>query len=99
MSERYIRSEQISLNGLMQIAPISLADLSDLPPTVPVWHASKVSAASLLGIGRISAYSAVQRGEVPTIRIGARIVVPTAALLRMLGADTASATAPAGETL
>jgi excisionase family DNA binding protein len=32
--------------------------------------------ARLLGISRNSAYEAVRRGEIPTIRIGRRILVP-----------------------
>jgi excisionase family DNA binding protein len=33
-----------------------------------------------MGLGRGAAYAAVQRGEIPTIRIGRRILVPKAAL-------------------
>lgn len=41
-----------------------------------------------LGIGRSAAYAAANRGELPTIRIGRRMVVPKDALERMLnGAD------------
>ena len=42
-------------------------------------------AAALLGIGRQTYYEAAARGEVPAIRIGRRIVVPTAALKALLG--------------
>ena len=41
-------------------------------------------AAHILGIGRTSAYRACAREEIPTIRIGARILVPRAALERLL---------------
>lgn len=41
-------------------------------------------AAQLLGISRSFAYEAVQRGEVPSMRIGRRILVPKAALNRLL---------------
>jgi excisionase family DNA binding protein len=41
-------------------------------------------AAKLLGVGRNKAYEAARRGEIPTIRIGKRILVPVAALERML---------------
>ena len=41
-------------------------------------------AAKALGIGRNSAYEAAKRGEIPTIKIGGRILVPRAALERML---------------
>lgn len=42
-------------------------------------------AARVLGIGRNQAYEAVRRGEIPSVRIGRRIVVPRAALERLLG--------------
>ncbi len=49
-------------------------------------------AARALGIGRGSAYEAVKRGDIPSIRVGRRIVVPRAALERLLG-GTAPTTA------
>jgi excisionase family DNA binding protein len=42
---------------------------------------------ALLGIGRSAMYDAIERGDVPSIRIGRRIVIPTAALRRMLQLD------------
>ncbi len=42
-------------------------------------------AGRLLGIGRGPAYEAVRRGEIPSIRIGRRLLVPIASLARMLG--------------
>lgn len=50
-------------------------------------------AALLLGIGRDAAYRAVGRGEIPSLRVGRRILVPRAALERLLDI-TAEATAP-----
>ena len=41
-------------------------------------------AAICLGIGRNSAYEAIARGEIPVLRIGKRLLVPRAALERML---------------
>ena len=41
-------------------------------------------AAAILGIGRAAAYEAVRRGDVPSIRIGKRVVVPKAALNDMI---------------
>jgi excisionase family DNA binding protein len=41
-------------------------------------------AAKALGIGRNAGYEAARRGEIPTIRIGKRLLVPRAALERML---------------
>ena len=41
-------------------------------------------AGQLLGISRRSAYRAAAAGQLPTLRLGRRILVPTAALHRML---------------
>lgn len=41
-------------------------------------------AGRMLGISRGAAYQAVQRGELPSIRIGKRIVIPRAAFDRLL---------------
>jgi excisionase family DNA binding protein len=41
-------------------------------------------AAKLLRIGRNQGYEAAKSGELPTIKIGKRILVPRAALERML---------------
>lgn len=40
--------------------------------------------ARLLGLGRNTAYQAAQSGEIPTIRIGRRRLVPAVALQRLL---------------
>ena len=45
-------------------------------------------AAKMLRISRGSAYEAAKRKEIPTIRIGRRLLVPSAALERMLAGDT-----------
>ena len=42
-------------------------------------------AAQLLGVSRSAGYRAVTRGEIPTIRIGRRLLVPTAKLHTLLG--------------
>lgn len=49
-------------------------------PTITVERAGQ-----LLGIGRNGAYEAARSGQLPVIRIGRRLVVPTARLLDMLG--------------
>ncbi len=41
-------------------------------------------AAATLGISRAFAYESVARGDIPSIRIGRRILVPKAALEKML---------------
>jgi excisionase family DNA binding protein len=52
--------------------------LADRVLTVP-------EAAALLRVSRGSYYAAAGRGEVPVVRIGRRLVVPGAALARLLG--------------
>lgn len=51
-----------------------------------------VTAASVLGIGRTTAYELVRTGRWPTpvLRLGSRIRVPTAALRELLSLSTAS---------
>lgn len=49
-------------------------------PTVSVEEGGAV-----LGLGRAASYAAAKRGDLPTIRIGRRLVVPSVALLRLLG--------------
>ena len=45
--------------------------------------------AATLGISRAFAYEAVRRGEIPSIRIGRRVLVPRAALERLIDGDNA----------
>jgi excisionase family DNA binding protein len=47
-------------------------------------------AAVMLRISRGAAYEAARRKEIPTIRIGRRLLVPLAALERMLAGTAAS---------
>jgi excisionase family DNA binding protein len=54
--------------------------LKELPPTVTVEQAGQ-----MLGISRRSAYRAAARGDLPTLRLGRRLIVPTARLLELLG--------------
>ena len=41
-------------------------------------------AAVILGVGRSTMYEAIRRGEVPCVRLGRRIVIPSVALARLL---------------
>lgn len=52
-------------------------------PTLPLWP----TVGNILTLGRSATYEAADRGDIPVIRFGRRIVVPTAALRRMLGLD------------
>jgi excisionase family DNA binding protein len=44
-------------------------------------------AAVMLGISRTTAYGCASRNEIPTVRLGRRVVVPTAALMAMLAGE------------
>lgn len=61
---------------------VSAAVRTDL--TISVELAGKV-----FGIGRNAAYEAVKTGQIPSVRIGGRICVPTAPLRKMLGIEAA----------
>jgi excisionase family DNA binding protein len=49
---------------------------------------SVAQAALLAGVSRQSAYEAARRGEIPTVRIGRRILVPRVKLLRILNGES-----------
>jgi excisionase family DNA binding protein len=46
-------------------------------------------AAELLGISRNAAYEAAQRGDIPSIRVGKRLLVPRTAFEKMLTGEAA----------
>jgi hypothetical protein len=57
---------------------------AEVCPTVPPWP----TAGRAVGLtSRTATYAAIARGDLPSIRIGRKIRVPTAALRRMLELD------------
>ena len=62
----------------------NLADLQGLA-TIRVYP----DLATVLDLSKDAAYAAVARGEIPSLRLGRRIVIPVPALLHLLGADAA----------
>jgi excisionase family DNA binding protein len=42
------------------------------------------AAGRVLGLSRNAAYEAVRRGDIPAVKIGGRLLVPRAALMRLL---------------
>jgi excisionase family DNA binding protein len=54
--------------------------VDDYPTTMTIEQAGE-----LLGLSRSSAYRAAARGELPTLRFGRRLIVPTRRLLDILG--------------
>lgn len=71
---------------------LALASLEDRGvrarmPTIPPGERLTLTveeAATALGLSRAFAYEAARRGEIPSIRIGRRILIPRAALQRLL---------------
>jgi excisionase family DNA binding protein len=62
--------------------------LDELPDVLTVGDCARV-----LGIARNTAYEAVRRLELPAVKIGRRILVPKAALLRILDVERVVSTA------
>ena len=56
----------------------------EVEPVVAVWP----TAGQACKLGRSATYDAAKRGDIPTIRLGRRIVVPTARLRALLGLDS-----------
>ena len=71
-------------NETSQVSP--LVEILD-KPTCTVEESAR-----LLGIGRALAYEAVRRGEIQSIRVGGRVLVPTAVLRRLLQVDDPGST-------
>lgn len=65
---------------------------AQLPKTLPDPHTEPTisipAAGAIFGLSRAASYQAAQRGEIPTIRLGKRLLVPTAKLLALLGLDS-----------
>jgi len=59
----------------------------DVGPMVERLTVTVEEAAVMLGISRTTAYGCASRNEIPTVRLGRRVVVPTAALMAMLAGD------------
>ena len=64
------------------VHPIGALTLDDLDGRVTL---TVEETALLLGVGRSVAYEAARRGELPSRRLGRRVVVPVPALLVWLG--------------
>lgn len=62
-----------------------MTSLQELPPTISVEQAGQV-----LGISRRSAYRAAASGELPILKVGRRLLVPTPRLLELLGLKAGS---------
>ena len=79
---------EVELQPGVEAAPFSRQALQQSErSTISVEEAAKY-----LGIGRAAAYLAVKNGELPSLRLGSRILVPVRALLELLaGREVANA--------
>ena len=66
------------------VEPIATFALDDLEQRITL---TVEEVASLLGLGRTAAYEAARRGQIPSRRLGRRVVIPVPALLEWLGAE------------
>lgn len=67
----------------MLTTPSVRLDLPDpLPVTLTVEEVARV-----LRIGRNTAYEAIARGDLPSVRIGGRVLIPSARLLALFGVE------------
>ena len=62
---------------------MSTVPMAEDQPTMTVWPET----ANALGLSKSTAYVGVARGDIPSIRVAGRILVPTAALRRLLRLD------------
>lgn len=62
---------------MAQVTTAPQLNLTDLESRVTL---SIEETASLLGLGRTAAYEAARRGEIPSRRLGRRVLVPVPAL-------------------
>ncbi|MDP9225140.1 MAG: helix-turn-helix domain-containing protein [Actinomycetota bacterium] len=61
---------------------VPLVELRQLPPTL-----KPEAAFVLIGVGRTAGYEMIRRGEIPNLRLGGKLLVLTAPLLRLLGVN------------
>jgi excisionase family DNA binding protein len=71
----------------------------DLAPSSGRLTYTVEEAAEIVGVGRSAAYAAVRTGDIPSIRVGRRLLVPRRALERLLGINPENGVEPAGNGL
>jgi hypothetical protein len=67
-------------------APRVVVPIAELQPTMSVWP----EVGKALGLSRAATYNAVSRGDIPSIKIGGRLLIPTAGVRRLLQLDHAA---------
>ena len=87
IDERDAEGERAEPSDATKEFPYEAAKRADTATSAPFPERLTLTveeAAATLGISRAFAYEAVRRGDIPSIRIGRRILVPQAALDRLL---------------
>ena len=74
------------MSAVPTLAQMATSALVPDPAVKPTMQVGDVAVA--LGISRASAYEGVKTGDIPSIRIGRRFLVPTAAVRRLLQLDS-----------
>ena len=77
--------------------------VSDIDTTIPAdWRDRTTidvpTAGAIIGVCRNTAYDGARSGEIPTIRLGRKLVVPVAPLRRLLGELPAGTEVGGGDT-
>jgi excisionase family DNA binding protein len=70
--------------GLLKRECFNMSDNNSAPRTMTVHRAAKE-----LNTGPDSVYQAVKVGQIPSIRVGRKILIPTAVIERMLNGEAA----------
>jgi hypothetical protein len=70
--------EENRVRELPEAEELVCLDVEQLATSVP-------KAGKSIGLGRSASYEAAKRGDIPTVRIGGRIVVPLRKFRRMFG--------------
>ena len=60
-------------------------------PAEQPWLPVPVAGRLAFGLGRNASYRAAANGQLPAVRVGGRVVVPTAKLRALLGLDASDA--------
>lgn len=56
-------------------------------------------AAQLLGLSRSSTYAAVQRGEIPSVRVGGRVLIPLQRLTALINGEAPAVSEASSEEI
>lgn len=82
-----LNQERTRLTNPHRNPPVDARHQDQKPPLSDRLTLSVAEAATMLGIGRATAYECVRTGELPSIKIGGRILIPTKLLNDLLNGE------------